>query len=288
VHRPFRFSSIAVVASFALLSAVAGCSAEEGTPEDTTTYPAPSEPEVFDASKETKSELGIVKWGFDSRNDGDEMIYRGYGDRNQVLTEVVRRLDRSNDDRWVLTMTASGKLGSASERVEFHMETKPSGDQEIYATVTENSFKEGEGALKVLMAFKADGTAYANADEASLTTGGSLVSGTGDQLVDRCQQLASRCNRLLIRDEIAADGQSSECGLLRTIGVPLLGGIIGAGAGALVGGVGAVPGAAVGVVSAAGTQAALCLDAQLGARRARQELQQCQQQQRQAGCAVTN
>lgn len=286
MHCRSRLSSLAVVASLALLGALVGCGSSEEEQDDVTN-PAPSEPEVFDASSQTKSELGIVKWGFDSRSDGDEMIYRGYGDRNQVLAEVVRKLDRSNDARWVLTMTATGKLGSASERVEFHLEDKPNGDTEIYATVTENTFKEGEGALKVLLRFKADGASYANGDAASLSTGGSLVSGTGEALVDKCKELTSRCNRLLIRDEIAADGQSSECGLLRTIGVPLLGGIIGAGAGALIGGVGAIPGAAVGVVSGSGTQAALCIDAQLGARRARQDFQRCQGEQRANNCEVT-
>jgi hypothetical protein len=286
VHRHFRLSSLAVVASFALLGAGVGCGNADEAQEDTTREPAPSEPAVFSASNGTKSELGIVKWGFDSRSDGDEVIYRGYGDRNQVLIEVVRKLDRSNDDKWVMTMTATGKLGSASERVEFTLKTVESGDTEIYTTVIENSFNEGEGAFKVLKAFQVDAQAYV-ADDGALTGGGSLVSGTGDQLVDRCKELATKCNRLLIRDEIAAAGQSSECGLLKTIGVPLLGGVIGAGLGVWAGGVGAVPGAAIGVVAGSGTQAALCLDAQLAARRARQDLQKCQADQQRQGCEVT-
>lgn len=283
MHRHLRLPSFAVV-SLVLVGALVGCgsSAEEQTPVE---HPAPSEATVFDASAETKKEVGIEKWGFDSKSDGDEVVYRGYGAHNEVIQEVARKLDRSNEDRWVMTLEAKGAQGSAKERVEFTLKTNDKGDTEIYAMVTENTFEEGKGPMNVMMRFKADGAAFAADD--GLSGGGALVSGAGDELVQRCQELASRCNRLLIRDEIAANAQSGECGLLKTVGVPLLGGVIGAAAGVWVGGVGAVPGAAIGVVSGAGTQAALCLEAQIAARRARAEFQACQNEQRRAGCTVT-
>lgn len=281
MHRHFRLSSY-VLSSIAVVTALVGCGSDA---TEESTGPEPTEATVFEASKETKADLGIEKWGYEAGPNGDSAKYRGYGAKNQVIAEVSRSLDRSNDKQWKFKLTASGEAGTAKESIDFDFKSVAgSTDSEVYVTVTENTFAEGSGPAKVLARFKADGAIYVAAD---LKGPSSLLGSAGDGLVDRCQELTSKCNRLLIRDEIAADGQSSECGLLRTIGVPLLGGIIGAGAGALIGGVGAIPGAAVGVVSGSGTQAALCIDAQLGARRARADFQKCQADQSAAGCTVT-
>lgn len=283
MHRSFRLSSYAV-SSLAIIGALVGCgtsSEEESAPN-----PPPSEAVVFDASSDTKRELGIEKWGFETADDGSFAKYRGYGAKNEVLTEVVQKTDRTEPNKVVFTMAASGAKGAAKETIEFEVRPAANGtDAEVQMTVKENTFNEGDGPSKVLARFGVDAKAYASAD---LGAASSLVGNGGDQLVDRCKELTTRCNRLLIRDEIAAAGASSECGLLKRIGVPVLGGLIGAGAGALAGaGVGALPGAGIGVISGMGTQELLCFDARRGAAQARQDFQQCQQQQRAAGCEVT-
>lgn len=281
MHRHFRLSSY-LVSSLAVVTALVGCGSEAA---EEPTGPAPTESTVFEASKETTAELGIAKWGYESGNNGDYAKYRGYGARNQVIAEIERKVDRTDPNKWKFSLTATGSAGSAKETIDFDFKEAKSGDYEAYATVKENTFTEGSGPAKALARFKVDGAVFAAADPSGPA---SLIGSAGDGLVDRCQELTSKCNRLLIRDEIAADGQSSECGLLRTIGVPLLGGLIGAGAGALAGaGVGAIPGAAIGALAGSGTQAALCIDAQLAARRARADFTKCQQDQSAAGCTVT-
>jgi hypothetical protein len=154
----------------------------------------------------------------------------------------------------------------------------------------------------VLVRFKEDGAARQGG-----SAGGSLVTQAhpleGQQLVDPCKELNAKCQVALIDQRIAAAGQSSECGFLKFVGVPLITGVTTAAAGAgtgavvgLLGGpaapvtstggaiIGAAGGAVAGAVGGAAAQAALCYAARRDARAAQQELNQCRAQQRAQGC----
>jgi hypothetical protein len=285
LHRHFRLSSYA----FAALVLLAGC----GSPDEETSAvagPPPNEAVVFDASGDTKSDLGITKWGFATDAAGDLMTYRGYGDKNQVLATVVQKLDRSNAEKYHFTLTMTGPKESASEQIDFSSHAADNGKDAILVTlVTENTFEDGGVPARVLAHFKADSNARTGTTvgAGSLTGKSHPLDGT---LVTPCSDTVNRCQNELIDSRIAAAGASGDCGFLKLVGQPLISTIIGAGAGALAtlwGGPTAVVGAAIGGGAAlVGTGAAAviqCVASRRDATKAAQELQQCQQQQ-QASC----
>jgi len=289
VNRSFLRTSLAV-SSFFLLAALSGCGGSEGE-ESTTVYPAPKEATVFAALSETKAELGIAKWGFETDEAGDLMTYRGYGADNRVVAEVVQTFDRSNHDRWFFTLTAKGSTGAAVERIEYFTRPAANGqDTEVMMVVTENSFDAASGPGQVLARFKADA---GKRDPGAAGTGGSgsLVGKVhpmeNGQLVDRCKELTDRCGIALIDQRIAAAAASGDCGLLKRVGVPLVsavvGGLVGAGLGVWAGGVGAVPGAAIGgaagyVGGAAGAEVQ-CAASRRDATSATSDRDQCRREQ---------
>jgi hypothetical protein len=283
------------------MGALVGCgSADE---DQSIAGPPPSEPTVFSSTPDTKKELGIEKWGFDTDESGDSMTYRGYGANNEVLATVRQQLDASDPMHLYFTLEVSGKVGNAIEKIEWYAKPSEDGSQNvIYTDVKENSFEEGGKALSVLVRFKEDGAARQGG-----SAGGSLVTQAhpleGQQLVDPCKELNAKCQVALIDQRIAAAGQSSECGFLKFVGVPLITGVTTAAAGAgtgavvgLLGGpaapvtstggaiIGAAGGAVAGAVGGAAAQAALCYAARRDARAAQQELNQCRAQQRAQGC----
>lgn len=297
----FRLSSIVVASIVVAMGALVGCgSAEE---DQSIAGPPPSEPTVFSSQAETKQELGIEKWGFDTDESGDEMTYRGYGANNEVIATVKQRLDASDPMHLYFTLEVSGKVGNAVEKIEWYAKPSDDGTQNfLYTDVKENSFAEGGKPLRVLVRFREDGAARDGG-----SAGGSLVKQArpleANQLVNPCQELNARCQVALIDQRIAAAGASSECGLLKFVGVPLITGVTtaaaGAGTGALVGllggpaapvtstggaVIGAAGGAVAGAVGGASAQAALCFAARRDARAAQNELNQCRAQQRQQGC----
>ncbi|MBS2012722.1 MAG: hypothetical protein JST00_07545 [Deltaproteobacteria bacterium] len=285
MHRSVLSASL-VIACVSFATVVSGCgsaAAEDEAP--TVVHPAPSEDVVFDAQPETKGELGIAKWGFSTDEAGDRMTYRGYGADNEVLTEVVQTLDRSSADRWYFTMKASGKLGSATTKIEYFGRPAANGkDTEIVMLVTETSFEETSGPGKVLTAFKADAV-----KRGALSAGGGSLVGKSrpmNQLVDRCQELVDKCKEALIDQRIAAAAASGDCGLLKRVGVPLVSAVVGGavggaltawtGPGALAGGViGGIAGYAGG---AAGAELQ-CAASRRDATAATNELNQCRREQ---------
>lgn len=283
----FRHSFIPVLVLF---SVVACGASDEG--DQSIAGPPPSEPVVFEASSETKSELGIVKWGFAADEKG-RSTYRGYGAKNEVIAEVIQTLDQRDPNHVYFTMTEKDKDGTAVAKVEFYTQKKKDGpDYEVVTLQTENTFEDGKTSTKVLVRFKADSAARTGS-----TTGGSLTTKArpleapaagGGQLVDPCKELAEKCNVALIDQRIAASGESSECGLLKMVGVPVVTAAATAGAGALFGGpvapATAIGGAVVGAVIGTGAQSALCYAAQQDASKAQRELIACQNEQANAGC----
>lgn len=299
----FRLSSFAIASSVIALGALVGCgSADEA--DQSVAGPPPSEATVFNASADTKKELGIEKWGFDTDESGDNMIYRGYAANNEVLVVVKQTLEATDLMNPRFTMSVSGKLGEAVEKVEWYTKRSDDGTQDIFYTeVKENTFDEAKKPFRVLVRFQADGAAR----QGGSGNGGSLVTQARpldeQQLVNPCQELNQRCQVALIDQRIAAAGQSSECGLLKMIGVPIISGgvtaVAGAGIGAgvgLLGGpaapvtstggaiIGAAGGAIAGAAGGVASQAVSCWAARRDARAAQSELNQCRAQQAAQGC----
>lgn len=281
LHRYLRLSSI-VVSSFALAGALGGCGSSQEDEAPVAVAAPPNEAVVFAASGDTKAELGITKWGFATDDAGDLMTYRGYNDKNEVLATVVQKLDRSDETKYRFSLTMTGAKESASEKIEFTAHPTEDGKGGVLETlVTENSFEEGGIPSRVLARFKADGAARSG------TIGSGSLSGKsrpldGNALVTTCNPTANACQNELIDSRIAAAGASGDCGLLKTVGQPLLATIVGAGFGALASwwsgpGIvaGAVIGGAAGGVGAGAAAATQCIASRRDAAAAAADLKKC-------------
>ncbi len=280
MHRYLRLSSI-VISSLALAAVLGGCGSQEDEAPVVTAAP-PNEATVFSASGETTADLGIAKWGFATDDAGDLMTYRGYNDKNEVVATVVQKLDRSDANKYKFSLTMTGQKESASEKIEFTAHASDDGKDGILVTlVTENTFEEGGVPNRVLAAFKADAAAKkATIGSGSLTGKSHPLDG---QLVTACNSTVNSCQNELIDSRIAAAGASGDCGLLKTVGQPLIATIIGAGAGALAtiwGGPTAIVGAAVGggaaLVGSGAAAVTQCIASRRDATAAAADLKKCQ------------
>lgn len=277
-----RFSSLLVVS---LAVAAAACGGADEGPEENLVGTAPSEARIIAGSAETKSELGIVKWGFAADDVGDLTTYRGYGAKNEVIATVVQTLDRSDPDVYHSGMTVTVKGSpSASQKIDFALQPAADGTSNVIMTVTESTFEDDSVATKVLARFKAD-TAGGGT---TLSGGGSLLGQTrpmaDGKLVGSCSGTTDKCQVELIDQRIAAAAKSGDCGLLKRVGQPLLAGVVGAGAGALAtiwGGPTALVGGALGggaaVAGAVAVSETQCLDSKRGATKANSDLKKCRE-----------
>lgn len=280
MRRTLRLSY--VISSLAVVGTLVGC----GSSADESSAPPPNEPVVFTSSAETKSDLGIVRWGFMTESTSDFTRYRGYDDKNNVVAEVTQDLDRSNPDVYHFVMKLTGTGGSASEKIDFTAGTAENGvDGLLITTVIENTFDDGSFGQKVLLAFQKD--AQARTSSTTVSGNGSLVGQShpldGNQLVTNCNQTVNTCQTELIDSRIAASSQSSECGLLKRVGLPLLACVGGAAGGALLtiwGGPTALVGGAIGCGTGAAPvtagQEISCASARRDATKAAQDLKTCQ------------
>jgi hypothetical protein len=291
VHRCFRLSPYAV-SSLALVGALVGCGGA-GEEQQPVMGPAPSDPVVYDASADTKADVGIAKWGFTSDPDTSTTVFRGYGERNELLVEVRQTLERPDMYNERFTMTMSGAKATGSEKIEYAAKASDDGkDTVVTMTVTENTFDEGTVAARVLLHIGAD--AKASTSGAITNGSGSLTTKShpldGPALVTQCNDTVNRCMTELIDSRIAAAGAATDCSLTRRVGYPLVSTI----GGALVGGLitletgpGAIVGAAAGGAAGslgfavAGHQ---CASSQADATKAAADLRKCQQS-AQASCA---
>ena len=282
MHRHFRLSSLLAAASLTLATALAGCSSED---DQSMAGAPPDEAVVFVASAETKSDLGIAKWGFATDEAGDLMTYRGYGERNEVLATVVQKLDRSDPTKYHFTMTMTGSGASASEKIDFSTHPSEDGKDAILVTlITENTFDDGALPSRVLARFKADSASRSGTTigSGSLTGKSHPLDGTSGGLVTTCNDTVNRCQSELIDSRIAAAGASGDCGLLKMVGQPLLATVVGAGAGALAtiwGGPTALGGAALGggaaLVGSGAAAVTQCIASRRDATSAAAELKKC-------------
>ena len=242
---------------------------------------------VYDASADTKADVGIAKWGFTSDPEHNTTVFRGYGDKNELLVEVRQILERPDMYNERFTMTMTGAKATAAERIEYAASASADGkDTVISMNVVENTFDEGSVAARVLLHIGADAKASVSG---AITNGGSgSLTGKSrpldaNSLVTNCNDTVNRCQVELIDSRIAAAGAATDCSLTRRVGYPLISTI----GGALVGGLitletgpGAIVGAAAGGVAGSlgfGIAGHQCASSQADAAKAAADLRKCQQ-----------
>ena len=199
---PRRFLLLSPIVASIVLTACSGASSD-----DEPAGPAPTDTIVFEASAETKKDLGVAKWGFD--DNGDATIFHGYDAKNAQLLELRESLDET-DDPFVkrITMKMTGKIGAASATIDVGIEVSSDFQSASYTKKTiENSFETGVGG-KVLAHLGPDSMAMVQEKAAAGDTGlvqpktitpkdatdaggGSLVSGESQQLLVCCSELTN-------------------------------------------------------------------------------------------------
>jgi hypothetical protein len=227
---------LATFAMVTILSAAAGCSTAEEPQQENA---PPTESRVFEASADTKSELGIARWGFDADPYEHRVVYRGYGEKNEVLATVVHKTEDASD-RHVSTITMTGTTASASERIEYTIDRPEGGEPQLMMAVTENSFADGGVPLRVLARFRDDSTAAATTsttsallDTANLVTPTQLLEPSRDDLRKQCpseqayRDAMGSCAVELSKWTAAENAESNACTLLKR-GVAPAGACVGA------------------------------------------------------------
>ena len=283
MHRHLRLTSYAL-SSLALAGALVGCGSAGA--EEPVAAPAPSDPVVYDASAETKADVGIAKWGFSNDPEKNTTVFRGYGERNELLVEVRQTLDQSDVNNVHFTMTMTGPKATGSEKIDFSAHPSADGKTgEAAMNVVENTFDEGTVGARVLGHMGAD----AKSKSGAITNGSGSLTGKsqpldGNQLVTQCNDTVNRCQVELIDSRIAAAGAANDCSLVKRYGYPLVTTI----GGALIGGLitletgpGAIVGAAAGGAGGAlnfPVAAHTCATSQRDAAAAAAALRTCQQQ----------
>jgi hypothetical protein len=229
-----------------LLISLSVIACESSTDDDSIAGPPPSEPTVFAASEQTKAELGIAQWGVDvgSESGTDKAAtFRGYAGNNEVLVTVVQR-DEYRTDHATLTMSMTGPLATASQKIELYAVDGPSkGLKTTMMRVPENTMGQ-EAPKHVLERFAADAK---DAKASGTTTGSTLLAGRSrpldEALVTYCNPAANPCSETLIQAHVALAGTAKDCGFENLIGEAA----VGCGVGLVMSaiptlGVGAIPG----------------------------------------------
>ncbi|HEY8075785.1 MAG TPA: hypothetical protein VIF62_16780 [Labilithrix sp.] len=153
-----------------LLLSAAACttSAPDGSP-------APTDPQVFDASDATKQALGIAKWGYAIDDANASTVFHGYGAQNELRVEIRQTLasDAVDTSTKHFALTVAGAAASASERIDFVAQWSADGQNVDYAhTVLENTFVAGGTAALVLDRLAIDTTAMTTTSGGTVQTGG--------------------------------------------------------------------------------------------------------------------
>lgn len=259
-----------------VLGGVAGCSSDAAAAEDAASAPPPSEPMLFESSDATKSELGIVEWGFVVDPVRDETTFRGYGPKNEVLATIVQRNESPSPDRLTFTMTFTGKDASAREKIDFYLEASAEGRKNLMMNVVENTFRQGELSGRVLRRFEQDG-AGAPGTILGGSSGALVQKSVGDELVTRCNESVQRCLGPLIDARGDASAAGDACGFLSLVGEPLIVCGVAAGVTAITG-----PGAGLACLGAGGASVIVndvkCWNAQSKAKQSRQSFSSCDSQ----------
>lgn len=221
----YLLRSSLVAISISLSSLFIACAAPEGgaaeqTPADA---PPPSDPIVFEASAETKADVGIAKWGYGASDEPGLSTFRGYGAKNELLVEIRQSLAETEPGTTRLSVTLSGPKAEAKQTIDLSERPTEDGSSiELALTLIESTITEGSVAHRVLDHLGNDG-AVEGEDGRMTTPSASLTQKTlsTSQLVSTCNPLVE-CKQQLL-DQAAADAYGRKtCTLINIFLWPLV------------------------------------------------------------------
>jgi hypothetical protein len=219
---------------------------------------------LVQAAPESKSELGVERWGVSSDSTTGETIVHGYGAKNEAVVELHHRYVNQDASHAAIEIALSGSRGAARMRID--VDAQPTGnadDHRVEMTIGENEFAESPDAQNVLAHMSTDlGTGMPEVSPGA----SSLLSPKvhPENLLGCDTELVQKCSGPLLSAGAVVALSSSSCAhfaraqavvlLCQTAGQVVGGsivGTVGAAGGGVVGGVGglgvgAVPGALLG------------------------------------------
>jgi hypothetical protein len=244
-----------------LISTAAACGASKA--DETPRLP---DPVLVAAAPETKSELGIERWGVSSDAKTGDTFVHGYDADGTRVVELVHHLVDQDATHGAIEISLTGSHGEA--RMTIDLVANPTGDPNadvpVNMTIGSNNFPQSPEAQKVVDRMNADtgnGVPETTQAPTGLLGPQTLHPLDGEELYGspECATLTVECQGSLLSAGVSAAGNSNACAkLLTSTGVVLICRAIGqVGGGAIAGafgagaglGVGSVPGAIVGVAA---------------------------------------
>jgi hypothetical protein len=215
--RQRMYRRLLVLSPIAMSLLLVACSSGSSPDDEPVAGPPPSEPTVFEASAETKRDLGISTWGFDDRSG--TTIFHGYDSRNAQVVELRQSADETADPFTKrITMKLTGKLGAASATIDVGVVVSADYQSASYAKTTiENTFDGGIGG-KVLAHLSPDSMTMVQ----KTATGGASLLGTktlrpegidAGALIGEQTQLVQCCCELTNATAALSAGAAMSCAL---------------------------------------------------------------------------
>lgn len=200
---------------FTLLGVLAACGDEGPSPAPP---PPPSDPLVYDASAETRREVGIAKWGFAHGVDG-AATFRGYDAKNELLVEIRLTLEQPDALTRRFAMTMTGKAASGSQRIEYVARSSDDWERMVYAqSVAENTFVPGTLAATILARLAPDSRAIPMdglaGDAGGLTTRVKPLDGEPSLVADEPTELIDCCGQVTAESAAVAALAGSSCSMV--------------------------------------------------------------------------
>jgi hypothetical protein len=182
--------------------------------------PPPSDSLVYDASAQTKADLGIAKWGFSIDHTDAASVFHAYGVRNELVVEIRQTFDEPDvfTKHFILTMT--GPAASGSERIDYAAQWNEGTQETTYVqTVVENTFAADTVAARILARLAPDAAAIPPTD--GTDPRGSLVESVtprdappGSSLVSTPSTLLVCCSDLTRESAGMSADAASSCPLV--------------------------------------------------------------------------
>lgn len=214
--RPWHLPVLAVSAVTTLL---AGCSTVPDGPE-------PTDPVVYDASNETRSSVGIAKWGYRT-DDAGTTIFRGYDAHNNLVVETRHVFEITGEFTRRFLLKMNGPEVSGAVHVEYESVWRDDTQSAQYvARVIQNTVPRDGIAARILQRVTPDAQAMpatvANALTTSNTASNTATTNAktldlppgSPPLVDENGKPITCCCQLHNNGAVLAGSTLSECGSL--------------------------------------------------------------------------